>query len=170
MLKYVKFGVLRPEIPSSSTSKKNAFTLLMSSAKTMKLDKISSNDKLNNINKKFIYLKILCFYLVFYVMLFFVFLSPILFLSPPLIKLSFSSFSVNNCTVHVTTLVIRIKILYRHSAYEWSFWFITRYQQSYIIGDEFRNVTVLIFLLKILYKYNSLICPLVLFLLISPIM
>ena len=59
MLKYVKFGVLRPEIPSSSTSKKNAFTLLMSSAKTMKLDKISSNDKLNNINKKIIYLKML---------------------------------------------------------------------------------------------------------------
>ena len=38
---------MRPEIPSCSTSKKNAFTLLMSSAKTMKLpDKISSDDKL----------------------------------------------------------------------------------------------------------------------------
>jgi hypothetical protein len=46
-LKYVKFGVLRPEIPSCSTSKKNAFTLLTSSAKTIKLpDKISSDDKL----------------------------------------------------------------------------------------------------------------------------
>ena len=42
-----------------------------------------------------------------------------------------SSFSVNNCTVHVTTLVMRITILYRYSAYEWSFWFITKYQQSY---------------------------------------
>jgi hypothetical protein len=29
-----------------------------------------------------------------------------------LMKLSFSSFSVNNCTVHVTTLVMRIKIQY----------------------------------------------------------
>jgi len=63
-------------------------------------------------------------------------------ISPTLMKLSFSSFSVNNCTVHVTTLVMRIKILYRHSAYEWSFWFITWYQQSYIIGDIKRNQDV----------------------------
>jgi hypothetical protein len=46
-IKYVKFGLLRRAIPSCSTSKKNAFTSLRSSAKTMNLpDKISSDDKL----------------------------------------------------------------------------------------------------------------------------
>ena len=67
-------------------------------------------------------------------------------ISRTLMKLSFSSFSVNNCTVHVTTLVMGIKILYRHSADEWSLWFITRYQQSYIIGDIKRNQNVSILL------------------------
>ena len=72
-------------------------------------------------------------------LLVFVFLCPILFLSPnfPYFNETFvSSFSVNNCTVHVTTLVMRIKILYRYSAYEWSFWFITRQQVLHYRGYQ----------------------------------
>ena len=77
-------------------------------------------------------------------------------ISPTLMKLSFSSFSVNNCTVHVTTLVMGIKILYRHSADEWSLWFITRYQQSYIIGDIKKNQDVSILLQGYHRKKNEL--------------
>ena len=39
-------------------------------------------------------------------------------ISPTLMKLSFSSFSVNNYNVHVTTLVMRIKRYCINTAYE----------------------------------------------------